>query len=393
MVRIILFSENIKPNLIVKFEWSEFMSKPSIFFSHSSTDREQLLELKKLLAKYTGGTLDIFMSSDGESIPFGRNWVHKIEEGLNSASIMFVFVTPSSVNSNWIYFEAGYAYSKDVEVIPVALGIEIGLLKAPLSLLQGFNLVSADSLNNFITIINRKFDFAFEEKFTHDDFLLLSSNSNQESYSFGLSDVFSKVKFTVYTKYKKNDDTVDRDLQKVYLNIVKKLEDLNLKYSSSETRGKKTILVAGIKILYKFSEHKNAQGDVDKSKDKIDFKISTYNFSDSINILNELFTCLDGKDSCYLWFSHTPKYQYITDDEDISSLLYTDSELQPSPDPNPDVHSYKSAKFAIFEIGNVNRTENENVLSVIFEDSSFNLTVFYELIQYLIGKKIINEIS
>ena len=129
------------------------MGKPTIFFSHSSKDKEIVQSVKNKLDKATGGVMDIFMSSDGQSIPFGTNWIHKVEEGLKSATIMFVFVTENSVSSGWIYFEAGYAYSKGIQVIPVGIGVDIGALKAPLNLLQGFNILFEDSLNNFITII------------------------------------------------------------------------------------------------------------------------------------------------------------------------------------------------------------------------------------------------
>ena len=115
------------------------MSKPTIFFSHSSKDKDAILTIKNKLDSATGGVLDIFMSSDGQSIPFGTNWIHKIEEGLQAAKIMFVFVTEVSVASGWIYFEAGFAYSKGIQVVPVGIGIDIGTLKAPLNLLQGFS--------------------------------------------------------------------------------------------------------------------------------------------------------------------------------------------------------------------------------------------------------------
>ena len=92
------------------------MEKPTIFFSHSSKDRDAILPIKEKLMKITSGVIQIFMSSDGQSIPFGNNWVHKIEEGLNNAKIMFVFVTPTSIESGWIYFEAGFAYSKGIEI-------------------------------------------------------------------------------------------------------------------------------------------------------------------------------------------------------------------------------------------------------------------------------------
>ena len=83
---------------------------------------------------------------------------------------MFVFVTEKSVASGWIYFEAGYAYSKGVHVIPVGVGVNVGDLKAPLNLLQGFNITSADSLNNFLTIINREFNYSFLAQFTPQDY-------------------------------------------------------------------------------------------------------------------------------------------------------------------------------------------------------------------------------
>lgn len=39
------------------------------------------------------------------------------------AKIMFVFVTENSISSGWIYFEAGYAYSNGIQVIPVGIGL------------------------------------------------------------------------------------------------------------------------------------------------------------------------------------------------------------------------------------------------------------------------------
>ena len=106
------------------------MSKPTVFFSHSSKDKEQILAIRDKLDKATSGVIDIFLSSDGQSIPFGTNWVHRVEQGLKDATIMFVFATENSIRSGWIYFEAGFAYSKGIKVIPVGLGVSITELKA-----------------------------------------------------------------------------------------------------------------------------------------------------------------------------------------------------------------------------------------------------------------------
>ena len=78
------------------------MSKPTIFFSHSSKDKDVISAIKNKVVQYTGNTIEIFQSSDGESIPFGTNWIHKVEEGLENAKIMFVFVTENSISSGGV---------------------------------------------------------------------------------------------------------------------------------------------------------------------------------------------------------------------------------------------------------------------------------------------------
>lgn len=55
------------------------MEKPTIFFSHSSLDRDLILPIRNKLCDITSNVIKIFMSSDGQSIPFGNNWIHKIE--------------------------------------------------------------------------------------------------------------------------------------------------------------------------------------------------------------------------------------------------------------------------------------------------------------------------
>lgn len=147
------------------------MPKPTIFFSHSSRDQKELARLKDLFVEKTGGSIEVFLSSDGQSIPLGRNWVHKIEEALGRASLMVVFVTPNSLRSSWIFFESGFAYSKDIQVVPVGfLGVDLVSLPPPLSLLQGFNITSEAGLNNLIAIANEVFQHAHAETFTVDEF-------------------------------------------------------------------------------------------------------------------------------------------------------------------------------------------------------------------------------
>jgi|GEM_PF-1547149 len=163
------------------------MSKPTIFFSHSSQDQKQLARLKELFVQKTGGSIDVFLSSDGQSIPLGRNWVHQIEKALDSALVMIVFVSPDSMLSNWLYFESGFAYSKRIRVVPVGfLGIDLGDLFPPLSLLQGFNIKSEAGLNNILALANEVFKHAHTEVFTADEFRsVCGETSNRAVQVFG----------------------------------------------------------------------------------------------------------------------------------------------------------------------------------------------------------------
>lgn len=147
------------------------MDKPTVFLSHSSADSKALRLLKDLLSAKTGGALALFLSSDGQSIPLGRNWVHSIQTALESCQLMFVFVTPASLHSTWLFFESGFAYSRRTRVVPVALlGVDLKEVAPPLSLLQGFNVTSAAGLNNLLAVINEEFDHRHKESFTENDY-------------------------------------------------------------------------------------------------------------------------------------------------------------------------------------------------------------------------------
>lgn len=146
------------------------MEKPTVFFSHSSSDKAVLSLLKDLVLEKVGSSIEIFLASDGESIPFGKNWVHQIEEALDTSKLMFVFITPHSMRSHWLLFESGYAYSKKIRVVPVGfIGFDICNLTPPLSLLQGFNISSQEGLSNIIATMNKEFNTRFKTEFTKEE--------------------------------------------------------------------------------------------------------------------------------------------------------------------------------------------------------------------------------
>jgi len=161
------------------------MGKPVVFFSHSSRDEPVLRRLKDLILAKTGSTIDVFLSSDGQSIPLGRNWVYRIEAALSETAVMFVFISPNSLASHWLYFEAGYTYARKIRVVPIgALGLDLSSVGPPLGLLQGFNIRDADGLNNLVAVINVEFGFSHPLSFTDADLdaLLAASPALEQAY-------------------------------------------------------------------------------------------------------------------------------------------------------------------------------------------------------------------
>ena len=144
--------------------------KPYVFLSHNSGDAEILFRLKEMLVEKTRETVDFFLSSDHRSIKAGLNWVEQIFLALSKSSLLFTFLSPRSISSQWIFFEAGLAHGREIRVIPVGImGVNIGEVPAPMGLLQGFNIKSVADLNHMIQIINDAFGYSFPLNFTHRD--------------------------------------------------------------------------------------------------------------------------------------------------------------------------------------------------------------------------------
>jgi hypothetical protein len=145
-------------------------TKPIVFFSHSSKDSLPVNRMAEIYRRKTMGTVQAFVSSDGQSIQLGHEWQRTIVDALASAKLMFVLVTPRSLDSKWVYFESGYALARGIRVIPVAwLGTRLRDLPSPLSLLQGFEIESAQSMNRLIEETNSEFELNLESDFGEAD--------------------------------------------------------------------------------------------------------------------------------------------------------------------------------------------------------------------------------
>ena len=305
------------------------MNKPTLFFSHSSKDKELILKLKDKLMSYTGSVLNIFMSSDGQSIPFGTNWIHKIEEGLNDARIMFVFVTNNSISSGWIYFEAGFAYSKNIHVIPVGIGIDIGALKAPLNLLQGFNLTSEDSLNNIISIVNKEFSYSFSEQFSRNDFdYIMSGYLNAEAMFVPFEEIVKEVSFSLSSALSKDNKTVYRENKTVFDKIESYLDENNIDYSKSpQSASAPEYLLSALGVIIRCRSISIGAANNRFTRFYLDFSISPYNFEKSFALYLKLNSLFEEPTQFYVSLSLNEHYSFVSRKEDYSALLLEYSHL------------------------------------------------------------------
>lgn len=345
-----------------------------------------ILTIKNKLMSATGGVLDIFMSSDGQSIPFGTNWIHKIEEGLNDARIMFVFVTENSLPSGWIYFEAGFAYNKGIKVIPVGIGVDIGALKAPLNLLQGFNITSGDSLNNFISVVNREFSYSFAEKFTAEDYGETMSYTSNDDESILFDEFVSNVSYELWSEYSNIDGTTtEHDLLAYFDEIITYLDKKGIQYSCDRRyreRNGSCIMVRGIKIML------IKDGQIWKLR----LSISPFSFMESFELNNELCLLVKEKEEFYLHIRLNDGYRYLKREEDCAALLASEPEWFEFK--NERVGQYVCKRYGLqFAIFDTHRWKNREdyVLSIVYDVKKTKATDIMQLVFKLYELKLIRK--
>lgn len=378
------------------------MSKPTLFFSHSSKNKDMVLAIKNKVMQYTSGTLEVFQSSDGESIPFGTNWIHKVEEGLKEAKVMFVFITEQSISSGWIYFEAGYAYSKDVHVIPVGIGVSVGDLKAPLNLLQGFNITSADSLNNFLTIINREFNYSFPAQFTAQDYdEVISLSSTTEMGNSHFDEIVQSIEYELLAEYGDgNGGKIEYNIAAYFDSIVKYLDDHSIPYSLTDPYREKyrtCLVVRGVKIIYEKSPDpsQNAYGRATRTG-KIAIHISPRNFKKAFSLYLELAKLLTEKEVFYVHLRLNDSFDFVKSEEDVAALL-SDFPAWCCPDKDHVglfVCDELKVKFRILNRNVLSHKEKPDyLLHVVYEPMCVNAHSITRLIEQLHEKKLIYRIA
>jgi hypothetical protein len=123
------------------------MAQKQVFISHISAETEIAKRLKQRLDNDFLGMLDIFVSSDRETIRAGEKWLDEVDRALRAADAQLVLCSRESVGRPWVNFEAGAAWLRHIPVVPVChSGLSLVDLPVPLNMLQGVECASAAGL-------------------------------------------------------------------------------------------------------------------------------------------------------------------------------------------------------------------------------------------------------
>lgn len=130
------------------------MTKPIVFISHITEEKELAINLKELIEERFLGMIEVFVSSDENSISVGSKWLDNISDSLKVCVIELILCSPASVKRPWINFEAGAGWVRGIPVIPLChSGMTPSNLPVPLNMLQAIQLNEVSGLKLMFPVL------------------------------------------------------------------------------------------------------------------------------------------------------------------------------------------------------------------------------------------------
>lgn len=121
------------------------MTTKVVFLSHIHEEKPLAVMVKAALEDEFSGFVDVFVSSDGTSIPAGANFLKRIEDGLLACVGALYLISPASAQRHWVSFELGAVWVRN------ATGLRTNNVEIPILPLCHSGMVPADlpaPLNN-----------------------------------------------------------------------------------------------------------------------------------------------------------------------------------------------------------------------------------------------------
>ena len=129
--------------------------KKIVFISHITEEARLAKILKELIEDSFLGLIEVFVSSDEESILAGSRWLENITDSLKGCALELILCSPESVKRPWINFEAGAGWVRDIPVIPIChSGMEPNMLPIPLNMLQAVKASEISQLKLLLPVLS-----------------------------------------------------------------------------------------------------------------------------------------------------------------------------------------------------------------------------------------------
>jgi TIR domain len=141
------------------------MTKPKLFVSHVTEEAPLAEILKAHLSRDFLGLVDIFVSSDMDSIAAGDNWLRRLEQALRESSALLVLCSYASINRPWVNFEVGAAWISSIPIVPIChSGLRPTGLPMPFNVLQAIEANSESGLKRAYVLVASKLSCNLPQK-------------------------------------------------------------------------------------------------------------------------------------------------------------------------------------------------------------------------------------
>lgn len=121
--------------------------------------------IKKNIKELLLSSVDVFVSSDDQSITLGNKWLETVSNDLEKCILIIVLCSQESIKKPWINFECGAGWSRKIPIIPIChSNITVANLPIPLNLLQGFDIQKQGKLTELIFRIAKEINIDTSKK-------------------------------------------------------------------------------------------------------------------------------------------------------------------------------------------------------------------------------------
>jgi hypothetical protein len=125
-----------------------------VFLRHITEEKQLAMLLKEHISEDFIGAVEVFVSSDGESISGGKRWMEEIETALNDSAVSLILCSQQSIRKPWVNFECGASWIRRIDTLPIChSNISRDELPPPYGMLQAVNASEPDSIEKVYAAI------------------------------------------------------------------------------------------------------------------------------------------------------------------------------------------------------------------------------------------------